>query len=91
MEQIKIEKNISSDKAKSLGVDSWPIWEKEKSEFPWSYQQQETCYIIEGKAEVVSADGSMVEFGKGDLVVFPRGLECIWKVKEPIKKNYQFS
>ena len=23
----------------------WPIWEKEESEFPWEYDEKETCLI----------------------------------------------
>jgi len=91
MDQIKVEKNISPERLKKLGAEKWSVWEKDVSEFPWSYDQQETCYIIEGEAEVVSQDGSQTaEFEKGDLVFFPEGLECTWKIKEPIKKYYKF-
>ena len=68
----------------------WPIWEKEVSEFPWEYSQKETCYILQGHAEVITEDET-VEFGKGDWVEFPQGLECKWKITEPIKKHYKFS
>ena len=27
-------------------AESWPIWEKEKSEFPWEYDIKETCLIL---------------------------------------------
>ena len=70
-------------------VKSWPIWEKEESQFPWSYDEQETCLIIEGKAIVKTPEGK-VEFGAGDFVVFPKGLECDWIIKERIKKYYNF-
>ena len=33
-------------------AESWSIWEKEESEFPWEYFEQETCLILEGKAVV---------------------------------------
>jgi uncharacterized cupin superfamily protein len=29
--------------------------------------------------------------GKGDLVKFPVGLECTWKILKDVKKHYQFS
>ena len=70
-------------------AESWPIWEKEKSTFPWDYDEQETCLILEGKAEVKCPDAT-VEFGAGDYVVFPKGLKCTWQIKEPIKKHYNF-
>ena len=91
MNKIKIEKDISNDRIEELGLKNWPTWEKEASEFPWKYQEQETCYIIEGHAEVVSENGDdRVVFEGGDLVVFPQGLKCIWKISKPIKKYYKF-
>jgi uncharacterized cupin superfamily protein len=68
---------------------SWSIWEKEESEFPWEYDEQETCLIIEGKAVVKTPEGD-VEFGTGDYIVFPKGLECTWKIDKKIKKYYKF-
>ncbi|UCC59000.1 MAG: cupin domain-containing protein [Candidatus Bathyarchaeum sp.] len=67
----------------------WPIWEKEKSKFPWEYNVQETCLILEGKAVVSTPEGS-VEFEAGDYVIFPEGLVCTWEIKQPIKKRYKF-
>ncbi len=71
-------------------TESWGDWAKEPSEFPWSYDQTETCYILSGKATVACGDQS-VDFGAGDWVVFPKGLECTWKIRETIKKKYKFS
>ena len=68
---------------------NWTIWEKEKSEFPWEYDTKETCLILKGKASVETPEGE-VEFGEGDYVEFPKGLECKWKIKEKIKKHYNF-
>ena len=68
---------------------SWPIWEKEKSSFPWEYDQKETCLIIKGKAVIKTPEGN-VEFGAGDYVTFPQGLNCTWEIKDKIRKHYQF-
>ena len=68
---------------------SWSIWEKEESEFPWEYDEQETCLIIEGKAVVKTPEGD-VEFGTGDYIVFPKGLGCTWRIDKKIKKYYKF-
>jgi len=69
--------------------ETWPIWEKEESEFDWEYSDKETCYILQGKAQVLDENGTiLVEFGKGDLVVFPPGLRCKWKILENIRKYY---
>ncbi|MFX0009902.1 MAG: cupin domain-containing protein [Candidatus Hermodarchaeota archaeon] len=74
-----------------LKVKSWGTWEKEKSIFDWSYDETETCYILEGDVEVTdSKTGEKLQFQKGDLVQFPKGLECVWNVKKPIRKYYKF-
>jgi uncharacterized cupin superfamily protein len=31
-----------------------------------------------------------VEFGAGDLVVFPKGMSCTWEVSEAVSKHYNF-
>lgn len=73
----------------SLGVFSWPIWTCGVLTFDWSYSDQETCYLEEGQV-TVEAEGESVSFGKGELVVFPEGLSCVWKVREPVRKHYRF-
>ena len=70
-------------------AEAWPIWEKEESKFPWEYDEQETCLIIEGKAIIITPEGD-VEFGPGDYVTFPEGLKCVWQIKKKIKKHYKF-
>lgn len=71
-------------------ASKWPTWSKEVSEFPWEYSEKETCYILQGKAQVTGDNGESAEFGAGDWVVFPAGLYCTWKIKENIKKHYKF-
>ncbi len=66
-----------------------PTWEKEPSEFEWHYDEQETCLVLEGEV-TVEAEGQSVSFGAGDLVIFPKGLDCVWKVKKKIRKHYKF-
>lgn len=90
MSQIHIEKP-DQVKLDSMGVSKWPIWEKEVSRFDWSYDSEETCYILEGKVVVEPENGEPVEFGQGDLVVFPSGLKCVWDIKEPVRKHYNFA
>ncbi len=69
-------------------AQSWGTWSKEPSEFPWSYDCKETCYIIEGEAVVTGRDGKTVSFGPGDWVEFEEGLECTWKISKTIRKRY---
>ena len=86
---IHVEKP-TKEKLESLDVSSWPIWEKEISEFPWEYDESETCYILEGDVIVTPEKGTPVRFGKGDLVVFPSGLKCRWRINQPVRKHYRF-
>lgn len=71
-------------------AESWPTWSKEVSEFLWSYGETETCLILKGKAEVTSDGGEKAVFGAGDWVVFPKGMNCTWKITEAIEKKYNF-
>jgi uncharacterized cupin superfamily protein len=80
----------SKDDLKELDVDEWGIWEKEPSTFSWSYSEPETCYILEGEAEVTAKDGKTVKFKAGDLVTFRTGLECSWKITKKLRKRYRF-
>jgi uncharacterized cupin superfamily protein len=89
MEDIKIEKP-DDDKLKQLNIFKWPIWEKETSTFDWHYDDKEVCYILEGKVRVEPAEGKPVEFGPGDLVTFPKGMDCVWKISSPVRKHYKF-
>jgi hypothetical protein len=86
---ILYERNPSPAKLDVLGVFHWPIWEKEVSTFPWSYDQQETCYFLAGEAVVTPEGGEPVTLRKGDLVTFPAGLRCTWEVRSPVRKHYE--
>ncbi len=87
--KIRIEKP-TPEKLAQLNVRTWPIWTKEVSEFPWTYDSAETCYILEGRAIITPDRGEPVEITAGDLVEFPQGLACRWKITQPIKKHYSF-
>lgn len=90
MSKIKVERNPDNTRLKELGVSRWPIWTKEVSEFPWTYDSAETCYFLEGEVVVTPNGGDPVQVGKGDLVTFPEGMSCTWKVLGEVKKHYRF-
>ena len=69
---------------------SWPIWKSDPSTFDWAYTETETCLLLEGKV-TVSDENDSVSFGAGDMVVFPKELECTWHVERAVKKHYNFS
>ena len=87
---ITIEKQPSQEKLQELGVFNWSIWTKEVSEFPWTYGEAETCYFLEGDVIVTPEGGEPVSMGKGDLVTFPAGMSCVWKINANVKKHYRF-
>ncbi|MFP4476795.1 MAG: cupin domain-containing protein [Desulfatibacillaceae bacterium] len=91
MGDIKVRKNVSEVELDEKGVRDWPVWEKECSEFPWRYDDEETCYFLEGEVEVTCGESKETfTMGKGDLVTFPKGLSCTWKIKKDVRKHYTF-
>jgi uncharacterized cupin superfamily protein len=80
MDEIKIEHNPSPERLKELGVSSRLIWTKEVSEFLWEYDERETCYFLEGDVIVAPDGGKSIEVSKGDLVMFPKGMTCTFKI-----------
>lgn len=91
MDPIKVERP-SRERLDEMNVNSWPVWTKEVSTFDWTYDDRETCYILAGKVRVEPKGAAIpaVEFGPGDLVTFPKGLSCVWRVTAPVRKHYRF-
>jgi uncharacterized cupin superfamily protein len=90
VEEIIINRQPSQEQLAHLGIWNWPIWTQEVSEFPWTYDVTETCYLLEGEVTVTPDGGLPVKVAKGDLVTFPAGMSCIWKIHHPVRKHYQF-
>jgi uncharacterized protein YjlB len=42
------------------------------------------------KVTVTGADGETAKVGQGDLVTFPAGMSCKWKISRDVKKHYRF-
>ena len=91
MNSIKLVSIPDQSVLDELGVFLWPIWEKEVSKFPWTYDAEETCYLLSGKVIVTPNKGKSVTITKGDLVTFPAGMSCTWDILESVKKHYRFS
>lgn len=71
-------------------AESWGEWSKEPSEFPWYYDDKETCLILEGEAEVWDNNGNRIRFRAGDMVEFDQGLACTWRINKLIRKKFIF-
>lgn len=86
--KIEVRKPVETE-IEEMNILSWPIWTCEPSEFDWCYDERETCFLLEGNVTVTMDSGS-VSFGIGDLVIFPAGLSCRWKVNQTVTKHYKF-
>ena len=75
---------------RELGIKNWPTWTCEASSFDWTYEDKETCLLLEGEVTVTPEKGQPVRFGAGDLVIFPAGLNCRWDVHQAVQKHYRF-
>ena len=89
MATVKIE-TLSEEEIAKRGIRSWPVWEKEVSRFPWSYDTEEQCFLLEGEVTIETADGNFT-LKPGDFVTFEKGLSCVWDIRVPVKKHYRFS
>jgi len=88
---IKVQRHPAAAQLQELGVHQWPIWTKEVSTFPWTYDSEETCYFLEGEVLVTPDGGAPVHMGAGDLVTFPAGMSCTWEIRQAVRKHYLFA
>lgn len=88
MDQINISK-LPDEIVEEMGIREWPVWEKEVSRFDWEYDGDEQCLVLEGLVEVETDSGTYV-IKEGDFVTFKKGLKCVWDVKTPVRKHYNF-
>ncbi len=86
---ISVEHNPSPAKLDVLWVEEWPIWTKEVSTFPWTYEEKEMCFILQGTATITPEGGEPVNVKRNDLVVFPKGMSCTWDITKNIRKHYK--
>jgi uncharacterized protein len=88
MDELIVNK-LTPEKISQKNIQFWPVWEKEISRFSWQYDSNEECLIIEGEVTVETDKGNFT-IGAGDFVTFKKGLKCIWDIKKPIRKHYNF-
>jgi len=82
-------KKLDNKEIEKRKIKSWPIWTKEVSRFDWYYDTDEDCLILEGEA-VIETLKENYTIKAGDFVTFKEELECVWDVKKPVKKHYDF-
>jgi len=84
-----IVKKLSPEEIEKRGIRHWPIWTKEVSRFSHLYEGDEECLFLEGEVVIETKEGKF-SIKPGDFAVFKDGLECIWDIKKPVKKHYNF-
>ncbi|WFE68912.1 cupin domain-containing protein [Thiomicrospira sp. R3] len=89
MARIDVRSDMSEQERLDRRVVHWPVWEKGVSVFPWFYEFEENCYIVEGEAIVTGSGMAPVTIKAGDFVTFEEGLTCRWEITQPLKKHYQ--
>lgn len=90
MPEIIIEKNLSEDRLKELGVSGWEIWNCPVTEFRLDFDETEKAYILEGEIVVTPDGGEPVTIVPGDYAIFPVGLKSMWQVTKTLKKHYSY-
>ncbi|MBM5571023.1 MULTISPECIES: cupin domain-containing protein [Deefgea] len=91
MQQIHVERQISTARQAELKITYWPIWEKNTSTFAWTYDSSETCFLIAGEVTVTPDGGEPVTITAGDLAIFPAGMSCTWHITQNLRKHYHFA
>ena len=90
MADITIDAQPTEERLEELGVRGWPTWDAEVSTFPWTYDEPETCFFLDGDVVVTPEGGDPVQVRKGQLVTFAAGMSCTWHVRKPVHKHYRF-
>jgi uncharacterized protein len=62
------------------------VWECTVGTFVWRYGEDETVYIISGEVFISTKNGEEKRLGPGDMVFFPGGISCKWRVTIPVRK-----
>ncbi len=88
MPKVIIE-NLTEEEIKNRGIRKWPQWTKEVSKFEWLYDGDEECLFIEGDVIIETEQGNSI-IKPGDFVTFQNGLKCVWDIRKPVRKYYNF-
>jgi len=90
-EEITVSKFPSPARQEVERIDRWPTWKCQSEEFDWRYDMTEVAYVLDGEATIIPADGrKTVTIKRGDVVTFPKGMECTWIIGEKFQKHYKF-
>ena len=80
--QARVNKLLTSRDWNSTVV----VWDCTPGSFKWHYSKDETVHFLSGEAYMTDETGEEHRFGAGDIVFFPAGTTCRWRVTKHIKK-----
>ena len=59
---ISVTSPCSESTIDELGIKNGPVWNCEESSFDWTYDDKETCLLLEGEVTVTPDGGEPVKF-----------------------------
>lgn len=62
------------------------VWDCTPGYFKWHYSKDEALLVLSGEAFIMNEKGEERRFGAGDLLFFPAGTSCTWRITEHIRK-----
>ena len=79
-------KSVFADETRQLDVG---VWECEPHRHVMTNcPYHEFVYLLEGCVDIIDEEGEVETYRAGDSFVMPLGCNCIWDVKESIRKLY---
>lgn len=64
------------------------VWEATPGAWRVSYDEWESCTVLEGRCTVTPDGGDPVNLGPGDTLILEPGFKGIWSVTEKMRKTF---
>ncbi|ONK55558.1 uncharacterized protein A4U43_UnF1650 [Asparagus officinalis] len=91
---VRVERGVSKDRLKDLGVGRWSTWRTGKCQLPWDWHVDQLVYVVSGEVRVVPEGAKTGEnymrFVAGDLVRYPKWFEADLFFDGPYEEKYRF-
>jgi uncharacterized protein len=68
------------------GNASTQIWECSAGTFWWTFHDEETVFILEGKVRITTPNGETRTLQPGDIAYFAEGTRALWDIDDYVKK-----